>query len=38
MHGIFESMFHLPLPVAEKILRPVIVYLCLILGSESWRS
>jgi uncharacterized membrane protein YcaP (DUF421 family) len=31
MHGIFESMFHLPLPVAEKILRPVIVYLCLIL-------
>jgi uncharacterized membrane protein YcaP (DUF421 family) len=31
MHGIFESMFHLPLPIAEKILRPVIVYLCLIL-------
>jgi uncharacterized membrane protein YcaP (DUF421 family) len=31
MHGIFESMFHLPLPVAEKILRPVIVYLCLIV-------
>ena len=24
-------MFHLPLPVAEKILRPVLVYLCLIL-------
>jgi uncharacterized membrane protein YcaP (DUF421 family) len=24
-------MFHLPVPVLEKILRPVIVYLCLIL-------
>jgi uncharacterized membrane protein YcaP (DUF421 family) len=24
-------MFHLPLPIAEKILRPVIVYLCLIV-------
>jgi len=27
---LIESMFHLPLPVLEKILRPVIVYLCLI--------
>lgn len=26
-----HSMFHLPLPVMEKILRPVIVYLCLIV-------
>ena len=26
-----ESMFHLPLPVLEKVLRPVIVYTCLIL-------
>ncbi len=25
-----ESMFHLPLPVLEKILRPMIVYLCLV--------
>ena len=25
-----QSMFHLPLPVLEKILRPVLVYLCLI--------
>ncbi len=25
-----ESMFHLPLPVLEKIVRPVIVYVCLI--------
>jgi uncharacterized membrane protein YcaP (DUF421 family) len=24
-------MFHLPIPVVEKILRPVIVYLCLII-------
>ncbi len=29
--GIVESMFHLQLPVIEKILRPVIVYLCLIM-------
>jgi uncharacterized membrane protein YcaP (DUF421 family) len=28
---LIESMFHLHLPVLEKILRPVIVYLCLIL-------
>jgi uncharacterized membrane protein YcaP (DUF421 family) len=28
---LIESMFHLPVPVLEKILRPVIVYLCLIL-------
>jgi len=27
---MFQSMFHLPLPVLEKILRPIIVYLCLI--------
>ena len=30
-HGVSQSMFHLPLPIAEKILRPVIVYLVLIL-------
>ena len=29
-HGIAQSMFHLPLPVAEKILRPIIVYVVLI--------
>ena len=28
---MIESMFHLPLPVLEKILRPVIVYLSLIV-------
>jgi len=28
---ISNDMFHLPLPIAEKILRPVIVYLCLIV-------
>jgi uncharacterized membrane protein YcaP (DUF421 family) len=27
---LIESMFHLPLPVLEKVLRPVIVYLFLI--------
>ena len=28
---MFEHMFHLPLSVMEKVARPVIVYLCLIL-------
>ncbi|MDE3186821.1 MAG: DUF421 domain-containing protein [Acidobacteriota bacterium] len=28
---MLDHMFHLPLPVAEKLLRPVIVYLVLIL-------
>jgi len=28
---LIESMFHLQLPILEKILRPVIVYLCLIV-------
>lgn len=28
---MFDSMFHLPLPVLEKIIRPVIVYLFLVL-------
>jgi uncharacterized membrane protein YcaP (DUF421 family) len=28
---LIESMFHMQLPVLEKILRPVIVYLCLIV-------
>jgi uncharacterized membrane protein YcaP (DUF421 family) len=31
MHSVlFENMFHLPLPVAEKLIRPVIVYLVLV--------
>ena len=30
MHGIISNMFHLPLPVLEKILRPVVVYIFLI--------
>jgi uncharacterized membrane protein YcaP (DUF421 family) len=30
MGGISHSMFHMPLPVLEKILRPVIVYLFLV--------
>lgn len=28
---VIESMFHLPIPIIEKLLRPVIVYLVLIL-------
>ena len=28
---LFEHMFHLPLPVLEKLLRPVIVYLVLVV-------
>ncbi|HEX3569479.1 MAG TPA: YetF domain-containing protein [Acidobacteriaceae bacterium] len=27
---MLHSMFHLPIPLLEKVLRPVIVYLCLI--------
>ena len=30
MQSITHSMFHLPLPVLEKILRPVIVYVCMV--------
>ena len=29
-HGMTQNMFHLPLPIAEKVLRPVIVYVVLI--------
>jgi uncharacterized membrane protein YcaP (DUF421 family) len=29
-HDLFSHMFHLPLPVIEKLLRPVIVYLVLV--------
>ena len=28
---MFDSMFHLPIPLIEKILRPIIIYLALIL-------
>src|SRR6202142_3325252 len=28
---IFDSMFHLPLPILEKLARPVIVYLVLVV-------
>src|SRR4051794_9885141 len=31
LHEIFNHMFHVPLPLLEKLLRPVIVYLVLIL-------
>jgi uncharacterized membrane protein YcaP (DUF421 family) len=31
MDGVIHSMFHMPLPIVEKVLRPVIVYLCLIV-------
>lgn len=30
-HTVASNMFHLPLPVVEKVLRPVVVYLVLIL-------
>jgi uncharacterized membrane protein YcaP (DUF421 family) len=30
LQQVLHSMFHLPLPVLEKVLRPIIVYLCLI--------
>jgi uncharacterized membrane protein YcaP (DUF421 family) len=31
LHDILSHMFHLPLPVLEKLLRPVMVYVVLIL-------
>jgi uncharacterized membrane protein YcaP (DUF421 family) len=31
IHTLSHDMFFMPLPLAEKILRPVIVYLCLVV-------
>jgi uncharacterized membrane protein YcaP (DUF421 family) len=31
LHTILNNMFHLPLPILEKLLRPVVVYLVLII-------
>jgi uncharacterized membrane protein YcaP (DUF421 family) len=32
MHSpIFDSMFHLPLPIVEKLARPVVIYLVLVV-------
>jgi len=31
LQTLVHNMFHLPLPLAEKLLRPIIVYLCLIV-------
>src|ERR1700675_2805091 len=32
MHSpIFDSMFHLPLPILEKLARPVVIYLVLVV-------
>ena len=31
MDSIIHSMFHMPLPILEKVLRPILVYLCLIV-------
>ena len=30
-HQIFQSMFHLPLPILEKLARPILVYLVLVV-------
>jgi uncharacterized membrane protein YcaP (DUF421 family) len=30
-HMLYDHMFHLPLPILEKLLRPVIVYLVLVV-------
>jgi uncharacterized membrane protein YcaP (DUF421 family) len=30
-HELYDHMFHLPLPILEKLLRPVIVYLVLVV-------
>ncbi len=31
LHDVLSHMFHLPLPLLEKLLRPVVVYLVLVL-------
>jgi uncharacterized membrane protein YcaP (DUF421 family) len=31
LHDMLNNMFHLPLPILEKLLRPVVVYLVLVL-------
>lgn len=31
LHDTLNNMFHLPLPILEKLLRPVVVYLVLVL-------
>ncbi len=31
LHDVLSHMFHLPLPILEKLLRPVVVYVVLIL-------
>jgi uncharacterized membrane protein YcaP (DUF421 family) len=31
LHELFAHLFHMPLPIVEKLLRPVIIYLVLIL-------
>ena len=30
-HDLFHNMFHLPLPLLEKLLRPIVIYLVLII-------
>jgi uncharacterized membrane protein YcaP (DUF421 family) len=30
-HNMMQSMFHMQLPILEKILRPILVYLCLVV-------
>jgi uncharacterized membrane protein YcaP (DUF421 family) len=30
-HSIMQSMFHMELPFLEKVLRPIVVYLCLVI-------
>jgi uncharacterized membrane protein YcaP (DUF421 family) len=31
LHSVLQNMFHMPLPVLEKVLRPVVVYIFLIV-------
>ena len=31
LHNVLNNMFHLPLPILEKLLRPVVVYLVLVV-------
>lgn len=31
LHSILDHMFHMPLPIVEKLLRPVVIYLVLVV-------
>jgi len=38
MHDIWKDMFVVGLPILEKILRPIFVYIFLIVGLRAFRE